>query len=61
MGGSFPFFKKERMNYEAKTFDCRRRDYCHCLIAILAFYSRRLERLAQCELIFRYYHAGLFR
>lgn len=35
-------------------------DYCHCFIIVLAFYSRRLECLAQCKLIFQYYHARLF-
>ena len=29
-------------------------------IVLLAFYSRRLECLAQCKLIFQYYHARLF-
>ena len=37
---------------EAKTFGCRRCNYCYCIIAILAFYCRRLERMAQCKLIF---------
>lgn len=30
------------------------------VIIVLAFYSRRLECLAQCKLIFQYYHARLF-
>ena len=30
------------------------------IIVVLAFYSRRLECLAQCKLIFQYYHARLF-
>ena len=46
--------------YETETSDYYRCDYCHCFIIVLAFYSRRLECLAQCKLIFQYYHARLF-
>ena len=52
--------KKKGTDYETETSDYYRCDYCHCFIIVLAFYSRRLECLAQCKLIFQYYHARLF-
>ena len=53
------FFLKVLL-FMADTIIYYKKDYCHCFIIVLAFYSRRLECLAQCKLIFQYYHARLF-
>ena len=39
--------KKERMNYEAKTFSCHWRIDCYSLVTLLAIGGRRYECLAE--------------
>lgn len=52
MADTIIYYKKKGTDYETETSDYYRCDYCHCFIIVLAFYSRRLECLAQCKLIF---------
>ena len=53
MADTIIYYKKRKgTDYETETSDYYRCDYCHCFIIVLAFYSRRLECLAQCKLIF---------